>query len=177
MNGFFQYAVRFVLANEGGFVDDPNDPGGATKFGITQNTLNGWMISRGMVATEVEDLDDQTAQQIYFDLYWRPYSFEMVTRVAPAIAMFDASVLFGPAQAVRRAQAALVACGASTLAVDGKIGRETVAAIEAFYASTFLSSYRDRLLQLIAEIVAARPAAAEFEVGWRNRIDKYLTLS
>lgn len=35
----FEPAVRFVLAREGGFVQDPRDPGGATKFGITRRTL------------------------------------------------------------------------------------------------------------------------------------------
>ena len=64
----FPKCVDIVLAKEGGFSNDPNDPGGATNFGITQKTLSAWLEDRGQSAAAVDDvkkLTRDTACEIY----------------------------------------------------------------------------------------------------------------
>ncbi len=65
----FDASLAAVLAHEGGYVDDPRDPGGATNMGITQGTLSDW---RGYQVTkqEVRDLTVEEAGQIYKANYW-----------------------------------------------------------------------------------------------------------
>ncbi len=61
-----------LIRREGGFVDDPADLGGATKFGITQKTL---AAHRGVVVTkdDVRGLSEAEARKIYWDNYVRPF--------------------------------------------------------------------------------------------------------
>lgn len=179
MNGFFQYAVRFTMRpeNEGGYVDNPDDGGGATNYGVTQRTLNSWLYAQGRATFPVKELDIPTAEQIYFDRYWYPYHLELIPRVGAAIAIFDAGVLFGPDVSAVRAQAALIGCGATGLRTDGIIGPETASAVAAFLPSTFLAAFRDQLLLRIGDICTSRPINLQFKDGWVNRVNRYLTLS
>ncbi len=61
--------IEFVLAREAGFVDDPDDPGGATNMGITIATLGAWRGGNATVA-EVRSLTRHEAELIYHRNYW-----------------------------------------------------------------------------------------------------------
>ena len=52
MDDLFKRALQFVLKWEGGYVNNPNDKGGATNKGITQNTYNAWLKSNGKAIKE-----------------------------------------------------------------------------------------------------------------------------
>jgi len=69
MESNFQRCLDFVFAREGGYVDDPRDPGGATNLGITISTLTAW---RGRRATrsDVRNLARAEAARIYRLWYW-----------------------------------------------------------------------------------------------------------
>jgi lysozyme family protein len=71
MESNFARCMKFVFAREGGFVNDPRDPGAATNLGITIATLKAW---RGHNVTEddVRHLKRAEAQQIYHKWYWHP---------------------------------------------------------------------------------------------------------
>lgn len=66
----FAQCIAFTLEEEGGYSDDDGDPGGPTKFGITQATLTHW---RGKPATEgdVQALTVKEATAIYQAMYWQ----------------------------------------------------------------------------------------------------------
>lgn len=163
---FFDRAFATVLSNEGGFVNDPKDPGGATKFGITQETLADW---RGVPvsADEVKALTSREASTIYLEKYWEPSACDKMTAYPTACAIFDASILFGLRAAAVCAQAAV---GAKA---DGHLGPATVDALNAADPSNFLRAFRDVLYTRIDDIVANRPSSKKFEAGWRARVGRY----
>jgi lysozyme family protein len=67
----FAKIVNFILEREGGYVNHPNDRGGATNMGVTQRTLDRWCAKHGKPTFDVKDLDKPTAIQIYKEDYWK----------------------------------------------------------------------------------------------------------
>lgn len=65
----FDAILNAVLQFEGGFVNDPRDPGGATNLGVTQATLSRH-LGRKATITEVRNLSRSTAAEIYRKMYW-----------------------------------------------------------------------------------------------------------
>ena len=65
----FPEALRLVLKHEGGYVDHPQDPGGATNKGITIGTLSDW-LKRPASKAEVRNISDATVAAIYRKNYW-----------------------------------------------------------------------------------------------------------
>ena len=65
----FAACLPIILASEGGFVDDPQDPGGATNLGITLTTLSGWR-GRPTTVADVRALTQWDVAPIYQADYW-----------------------------------------------------------------------------------------------------------
>lgn len=119
----FDRALALVLELEGGFVADPRDPGGATRYGITRATL---ARARGRPASvaDVRALTRQEAGAIYRRSYWA----EVGGDALPAgldLAIFDFGVNSGPARAIKALQSAL------GVEADGRLGPATRAALAA----------------------------------------------
>ena len=116
----FEHAVGLVLQHEGGFVQHPSDPGGATKFGITRETL---ARARGRPVS-VDDVRRPDARRrpspIYRRLYWDAVRAD---ELPPGLdlAVFDLAVNSGPSRAVRMLQAVL------GVEADGIVGPVTLA--------------------------------------------------
>lgn len=66
----FESCLAFVLAEEGGFVDHPDDPGGATNMGITQSVYDAARISGGLPLRSVRAIDPAETHAIYRHRYW-----------------------------------------------------------------------------------------------------------
>lgn len=146
----FEKAIGYVLENEGGFSDDPNDRGGPTKYGITEAeaTNHGY---------EVRALTIEQAKAIYVSDYWR---FDDVADQRIATKLFDMAVNMGQRTAAKIAQRL---CG---VVLDGVIGPNTVAAIN---GKLTLDMLRDACVIRYAHIVAADPTQARFIVDWMGR--------
>ena len=116
----FQACLAFTLQQEGGFVDDPYDPGGATNMGITLGTYQEW-FPQATVA-DLRAIDAATVSEIYENDYW--YASGAV-EFAPGVnlMMFDMAVNAGPTRAVKLLQQCL------GVAQDGRIGPITRAAV------------------------------------------------
>lgn len=56
---------------EGGYVDHPQDPGGKTKYGITQKVWRAWCREQGIKAIPVKDIKYEDALAIYYEWYWQ----------------------------------------------------------------------------------------------------------
>src|SRR3954469_9591146 len=63
-------ALRFVLRWEGGFVDHPDDPGGRTNCGVTQNVYDAWRARQGSPQQDVKLIADAEVHAIYASDYW-----------------------------------------------------------------------------------------------------------
>lgn len=90
---FFERALQWVLLHEGGYVDDPADPGGATNYGITQRIYDAWRRRQGLAPKPVREITPQEVHDIYKAFYWEPIQGQ-VERWAQAIALilFDTRV-------------------------------------------------------------------------------------
>ena len=153
----FLACVAIVLGKEGGFVNDPADPGGATNLGITRATLASW---RGQPVTEadVRKLTQAEALQIYRARYWNvmrcddlPHGIDLM--------VFDFGVNAGPATAARHLQRAV---GTTP---DGAVGPRTIAAAKAANAHNVI----DMLVHQRERHYRSLPTFDRFGRGWLNR--------
>jgi lysozyme family protein len=116
-NNRFHAALARVFGHEGGFADDPDDPGGATMMGITHATLTAWR-GRPVTTQEVKSLTRKEATAIYKTWYWDAVRGDDIDS-GLAYTLFDFYVNTSPrgvAKAVQRAVGAKV---------DGVMGPQT----------------------------------------------------
>jgi lysozyme family protein len=117
----FARCVAEVLNHEGGFVNHPKDPGGATNRGITHITLADW---RGgpVTAEDVRTMSEAEAREIYRARYWNAIQGDNLP-AGVDLAVFDLAVNSGVGRAARMLQQQL------GVTVDGAIGPKTLAAV------------------------------------------------
>lgn len=90
----FQKALSFVLKWEGGYVNNPNDKGGATNMGITQYTYNSLLVSQGKTRKDVKFISFAEVKEIYYKNYWLKTGCDKMTKVF-AVICFDTAVNMG----------------------------------------------------------------------------------
>lgn len=90
----FNKALKFVLKWEGGYVNNPNDKGGATNKGITQSTYNAWLHSKGQNNKDVRHITDGEVREIYYNNYWLKAGCDKMSEKF-AILAFDTAVNMG----------------------------------------------------------------------------------
>ncbi len=174
-------AILYTLFNEassrpdGGYTNDPDDAGGATKWGITGATLARYLC-RPVTDLDVEALSRSTAQMIYRDFYWAPLNLGRVMDAAKSTAIFDAGVLFGIGVSALYAQQALASMGAD-VAVDGHLGPKSTVALNAADTVTFIQTFVRLLVERIGGVVKSHPQDSKYEMGWENRVRRYLDLT
>lgn len=121
MTDRFPVLLPEILRHEGGYVDHPKDPGGATNLGVTIGTLSNWLGRRATKA-EVKALTPAKVAPIYRALYWdRAQAGAMWPGLD--LCAFDAAVNSGVSRGVRWVQKAV---GAEQ---DGRPGPKTLAAV------------------------------------------------
>lgn len=98
MNGKFEPALAFTLAYEGGYVDHPADPGGATNMGITIRTLGNWR-GRPVTKADVRALSKEEAAKIYRANYWNKAGCDGLASGVD-LCTFDVAVNSGPRRAL-----------------------------------------------------------------------------
>lgn len=169
-----------LIEREGGFSNRPSDKGGATRFGISE------AVARAQGFTgDMRTLPRAEAEAIYRRLYWLRPRFDQVSQIAPAVAaeLFDTGVNMGVETAIRFLQRALNALnrGGSDypdMAVDGRIGASTLAALRAFDTRRGKGGEKVLLKALEAlqgeryvALAESRPANEAFLYGWlANRV-------
>lgn len=154
----FLSAVAIVLADEGGYVDDPADPGGATKFGITQ---------RDHPDLDISNLTVDQATAIYFTDWWQRYGYGALAGPISA-KMLDAAVNIGASSAATCLQRALRSCG-HPVGEDGDLGPVTTAAANDCRVWELLAALKSEVAAHYRLIAQARPDLAKFLDGWLNR--------
>lgn len=147
----FELAITNTLRNEGGYVDDPSDPGGETNFGISK---------RSYPQVDIKNLTEEGASAIYLRDFWK---FDGIANQMLANKVFDMSVLTKHS-AIRILQRLL-----SGLAIDGEYGADTEKEINAANAFLLLERYQSALAQHFRDIVTLVPAEGKFLAGWLRR--------
>ena len=124
----FDDIIKVVLKHEGGYVDDPDDRGGATNWGVTQGVYEDY-VGYSCEKEEIKSMTQEVAEEIYFEKFWKPSKAE---RLPPEIRQtyFDMCVNHGQGGAVKILQQA---CNNkrkpdNQIDVDGGIGPNTIRA-------------------------------------------------
>lgn len=91
----FEEALKFVDRIEAGYVNDPKDPGGPTKYGITQKTYNNYRNKKNLNIVNVKYLEKPEAKKIYYEEYWIPSGAENYKDPKMSLAVFDTEVNHG----------------------------------------------------------------------------------
>lgn len=159
-----QQALTFILPAEGGYVDDKNDPGGATNHGITQATYSRYLNSKGLADRSVKDIEDFEVQNIYEEMFWIPsHSGELSTKLG--IVNMDTAVNTGCQRAIKLLQDAL---GVQS---DGIFGVATRTALDDIPDEEVCGAMIDARRSYYRALVAEKPNLNEFLHGWLNRCD------
>ena len=128
----FEDALKIVLGFEGGYVNDPNDKGGETNYGITASTLNSAKI-KGWVPSNItiQNIKLEHVKTIYKKGYWDVVKADNLPDPLDLI-IFDMAVNHGPNTAVKILQQSLnsILKAGNSLVVDGIIGPKTLAAVK-----------------------------------------------
>ncbi|PIE16975.1 MAG: peptidoglycan-binding protein [Rhodobacterales bacterium] len=175
-----------IVAREGGFVNDPDDPGGATNHGVTIHTLRRLgMDLTGDGKIGVDDVRALTAAQAV-DIFIRHYFLRPRVQDLPAslhATVFDMYVNAG-ANAVRILQRLLVQMG-HAIAVDGGIGPQTIAAAQQADAAApdhLADAYGIARRNYYYALADARPALRKYartrkggKGGWIKRAEEFIS--
>jgi len=155
----FDRALALVLEREGGFVNHPLDPGGATNRGITRATL-ARVRGRPVSVAEIMALSEAEAAAIYRARYWEAVAGDALPD-GIAIAVFDSAVNSGPGRAARLLQRAL------GVRDDGIIGPMTVAAARGSDEAATIRTFTQLRLGFLGRL----PTWPIFGRGWRRRVE------
>jgi len=153
----FDRCVGITLSQEGGFVDNPHDPGGATNLGITLETLAKFR-GKEVTVQDVKDLTRAEAEEIYRANYWLPARCNDL-RPGVDLMVFDFGVNAGPITSVKLLQRVV---GTTD---DGSLGPETMAACKAMDVRKLIEALAEARLAYYRKL----PTFADFGRGWTAR--------
>jgi lysozyme family protein len=155
-------ALKFTLQWEGGYVNHPDDPGGATNMGVIQDTYNTYRIEKRLPTQPVEFITNEEVHDIYFSMYWKPSQANIM--VLPlAVAHFDTAVNFGVGGAIEFLQEAL------GIGADGIFGPGTQAALSANNNAQTAAKIVQGRINYRNQRVDSYPSQEVFLQGWLNR--------
>jgi len=150
----FDEIIEVVLEHEGGYVNDPKDPGGETNFGIAK---------RSNPDVDIKNLTKAEASLIYKTKYWDKNKVESLPEELWHI-YFDCCVNMGKSRAVKILQQAANGKGAN-IDVDGGLGPNTLKAI----SNVELERVRAYRVKYYADLVTRKPELEKFYFGWYKR--------
>ncbi len=175
-----------IVAREGGYVNDPSDPGGPTKYGVTLGTLRALgrdLNHDGTIdARDVQALDEAQAVEIFLTRYFdRPGLGTLPPALQPVV--FDMYVNAG-VMAVKLLQRVLNAKGYG-VGEDGLLGRKTLGAVRAEVvkgAQALVDAYSIARRDFYYALADARPASRKFarrrdggKGGWITRAEEFMS--
>lgn len=162
----FEKAFSITVGHEGGYVNDPKDNGGETKYGISK---------RSYPDLDIKALTLDEAKSIYYADFWKTKKMdldELPEKIA--IELFDTAVNMGSYTARKMLQEALNLLNRNEmkygdLIVDGIIGAFTLHAVAKTNESELLKVLNGLQFARYLKIVAAHPAQERFFAGWIKR--------
>jgi lysozyme family protein len=171
----FAYAQRFLSQWEGGYVNDPLDPGGETLHGITRRdfpTWEGWPIWEREKRDTPELLAARDA--FYERNFWRAMNLHLIPSRRLAAIVYQAAVNCGTRRVGRWLQSVLNSVMDADLVVDGRVGDQTIRAVMTALEKGYSRLVEDGVLAKqrnhYDRLVSSRPTLERFHRGWINRI-------
>lgn len=162
----FDAAIKVVLKNEGGYVNDVCDAGGATNFGI---------CSRDNPTMDIEHLTEASATKYYLNTWWTPNNFQLINDDGLATWLFDHAVNCGTPTVIKILQTviqdAMHAANVWTgISIDGQLGPKTAELVNKYYTKDMGLKIQERLWNHYLKIIEVHPEDQKFYHGWHNRV-------
>lgn len=155
----FDYALLSALDLEGGYVNNPHDPGGATNKGITQHLYDHYRYAHGLVQQAVSLLSTSEATEIYLLYFWNQYNCGLMP-LKLSVAFFDTVINTSPQHAIMLLQVAL------NVLADGHMGPITQKVMISAEPNTAVNLF----IKTLRGFYIGRDT--EFMHGWLNRCDR-----
>jgi lysozyme family protein len=166
----FTNAYQLVIAHEGGYVNDPDDPGGETYKGVARKIFSKWdgwikidILKRqtGFPANLDKDVDlQQDVTDFYRVNFWDKMNGDNITNQKIAESIFDFGVNSGVSTSVSLAQVVVQA------EPDGVIGQQSIDAINEFNPEHFIAAFTVAKIARYISIVKKRPTSRKYFYGW-----------
>jgi len=172
----FNEALNLILQNEGGYVNDPDDPGGETYKGIARKMWPEWLgwdiidilkkqgsFPRATIAPDEIEIDQQLQYEVksfYYQNFWSKIKGDSIVNQSVAESIVDFAINAGIGTSIELAQKVV---GAD---VDGSIGSNTLTAINQFNPDHFIAAFAVEKIRRYIQIIAKRPASKKYFTGW-----------
>ena len=147
-----------VLKNEGGYVDNPADPGGATNLGCTKAVWEQY-IGRSVTKDDIKALTPNDVMPLYKVKYWDTIKGDDLPEGVD-YAVFDFAINSGPSRAAKALQSVL------SVTVDGQIGSATLRALETANPREVATAVCEARLAFLQSL----PTYGTFGKGWSRRV-------
>ena len=163
----FDQIFERTVGFEGGYVNDPNDPGGETKYGISKRAYPDLDIARLTLAQ---------AKAIYSRDYWDRLNLDQIKPEVIAGEIFDTAVNMGLTQAALITQRALSFFG-EKLIEDGILGPQTISILNKWGfkdPEALFKALNGEQYAVYKHIIKTRPQLIRYARGWLKRVQSYL---
>ncbi len=173
---YFPYAIEAPLKSEGGYANDPKDPGGETYRGISRVAYPSWEGWAFLDATHSKKFNEifppleNAVKAFYFNEKWLKFNLDKIGDKDIAAACLDTVIQHGKGASL--IQQALQRAG-QPVSVDGKIGPDTVASLNRVPTKKYLNALYDVREAYYKGLVARDPSLAKFLPGWLHRISPW----
>lgn len=166
----YEQALQWILSHEGGYVNDPDDPGGETYKGVARkmnSKWDGWLVvdmlkrQSGFPANLDKDTELQEAVKSFYQInYWDRIKGDHIQNQEVATSIFDFAVNAGVSTSSSLAQ---LVVGTTQ---DGVIGNQSIAQINSFDPEHFIASFTVAKIARYISIVKKRPTSKKYFYGW-----------
>jgi lysozyme family protein len=167
MTATFDDCLAVVLREEGGFVDDPHDPGGTTNLGVTKAVWDHW-VGRPSSEADMRGLTPAKVAPLYRAQYWNALQCDSLP-IPLAMCVFDFGVNAGVSRGARYLQQVL------GVAVDGHIGPASIAAVQHMAISPGVAELVRRYSIARKAYYQSLPQFPRYGRGWMRRVDEVET--
>jgi lysozyme family protein len=154
----FEKSLALILKHEGGYVDNPKDPGGATNLGCTKKVWEEW-VGHEVTKEDIKALKVSDIAPLYKAKYWDAVKGDLLP-AGVDYAVFDLAINSGPGRAAKTLQQVL------NITADGQIGPATLSTLEA-------ANPRDvatRVCEARLAFLQGLPTYGTFGKGWSRRV-------
>ena len=160
MNTNFDACLAHLLKHEGGFVNYPSDPGGATNLGVTQAVWEDW-IDRSVSEKNMKALTPAKVAPLYREMYWDRIKADKLPSGVD-YCVFDAAVNSGVSRAAKWLQTTVGAVA------DGAIGEQTLKQVLLTNPQMVIDKYSAIRL----DFLKGRSTWPTFGKGWERRVEE-----
>lgn len=166
--------IHKCMKNEGGYVDDPRIIDQPTNIGVTQPTLDKYNADHPNFNFPeiVKDLSPEQVQQIYMEDYYDERRIGEIKNERIAMAIFDMGVMSNFRNVIKMVQKTLNDSMGENLVVDGKMGKNTISAlndIPVYKVNDFMNALKENRIEYLRGLSDWE----KYGRGWTNRTNRY----